>query len=189
MADGWQRSSTLSPTGWFVELCSLTSTQFTKKVCMGSIMIAHNSDYWPVCQISHTSCYAESFVFTSIIVNNSSERTVCHISHTHWYGCPFLLFYLIANSSYGSTVCSASHTQLNSDCVWCSHHRNRFAPFLMVILNRSLRLLHHTQIRRRVSDHSVALVASCSSDIHVLDPILQVIVTYYVLWSGTPEWQ
>ena len=77
-------------------------------------------------------------------------------------------------------------------------------------LHHRLRLLHRTQFHRRVSDRSVALAASCSSVamtllclmlvtlgpsamisdlnrlwyhhyIHVLDLILQVIVTHYVL--------
>ena len=75
-----------------------------------SIMIAHNSDYRPICRVSHTSCYTESFVFTSIITNGSSERTVCHISHTPWSGCPFLLFWLITNSLSKWTICHISHT-------------------------------------------------------------------------------
>ena len=39
----------------------------------------------------------------------------------------------------------------------------RFAPFLTDFLHHCLRLLHRTQFRRRVSDRSVALAASCSS--------------------------
>ena len=39
-----------------------------------------------------------------------------------------------------------------------------FCTFLKDLLHHCLRLLHHTQFRRRVSDHSVALAASYSSD-------------------------
>ena len=38
-----------------------------------------------------------------------------------------------------------------------------FCTFLTVLLHHRLRLLHHTQFRRRVSDCSVALAVSCSS--------------------------
>ena len=53
--------------------------------------------------------------------------------------------------------------QLNLNRVWCIRHHKCFAPFLMGFLHNRLRLLHHTQFRRRVSDRSVALAASCSS--------------------------
>ena len=38
-----------------------------------------------------------------------------------------------------------------------------FCTFVMVFLHHRLQLLHRTQFRRRVSDHSVVLAASCSS--------------------------
>ena len=80
--------------------------------------------------VSHTSCYAESFVFTSLITNGSSEWTVCRISHTPWSGCPFLLFCLITNSSYRSTVCPSSHTQLKSEPCLMYHSSQTLCIFL-----------------------------------------------------------
>ena len=40
-----------------------------------------------------------------------------------------------------------------------------FFIFFMVISHHRLRLMHHTQFCQRVSNHSVALAASCSSDL------------------------
>lgn len=99
----------------------------------------------------------------SLIANGSSERTVCRISHTHWYGYPFLLFCLIANSSNGLVVCPTSHTELKSEPCLMRPPLQTFSTFLTVILHHRLRLWHRTQFCRRVSDHSVALAASCSS--------------------------
>ena len=129
-----------------------------------SIMIAHNSDYRPVCRVSHTSCYAKSFVFTSLIANGSSEWIVCRISHTSWSGCPFLLFCLIANSSYRSTVCPSSHTQLNSEPCFMYHSSQTFCIISDGFHTPPFAIIASHTVSRRVSDRSVMLAASCSSD-------------------------
>ena len=149
-------------------------------------MIAHNSDYRLVCRVSHTSCYAESFVFTSLMANGSSEWTVCRISHTPWSGCPFLLFCLIANSSYRSTVCPSSHTQLKSEPCLMYLSSQMFCIFFDGFLHHRLWLIHRTQFRQRVSNHSVALAASCSSGDLIRDseqPSVTTIMTQILISS------
>ena len=154
-------------------------------------VFAHISDYRPVCRVSHTSCYIEPFLFSCLntnnsskwtacrtsrtpwsgwpfllcclITNSSSEWTVCYTSHTPSYGYTFLLFCLIANSSLNWTICPTSHTQLKSEPCLMAPPSQMFYTFLTVLLHHRLRLLHRTQFRRRVSDHSVALAATCSS--------------------------
>ena len=128
------------------------------------LVFAHISDYGPVCRVSHTPWSGWPFLLCFLITNSSSEWTVCSISHTPSTGCPFLLFCLIANSSLHWTICLGSHTQLKSEPCLLAPPSLMFSPFLAVLLHHRLRLLHRKQFRRSVSDRSVALATSWSSE-------------------------
>ena len=153
-------------------------------------VFAHIFDYRPVCRVSHTSCYIEPFLFSCLNTNSSSEWTACCISHTPWSGWPFLLCCLITNSSWVNCMLYIAHTfiwlpvsfvpphqkrliELNcmpyithATKIWTVFDASSIANVLHLFngfLHHCLRLLHHTQFSRRVSDCSVTLAASCSS--------------------------
>ena len=116
--------------------------------------------------IAHTFIWLPvSFVL--LITNSSSEWTVCCVSHTLSSGCLFLLFLLIANSYLNWTICPSSHTQLKSEPCLMHPPSQTFCSFFDGFLHPRLRLVHRTQFRRRVSDRSVALAASCISAYYV----------------------
>ena len=64
--------------------------------------------------------------------------------------------------------CPSSHMQLKSEPCLMHPTSQTFCTFLTVFLHHRLQLLHRTQFRRRVSDHSVVLAASWSSECFIL---------------------
>ena len=72
-----------------------------------------------------------------------------------------MFFFIITNSSLMPCI---THTTKIWTVFDASVIANVLHLFWWVLLHHRLRLLHHTQFHWRVSDHSVALAASCSSD-------------------------
>lgn len=105
----------------------------------------------------HFFCYAQSQTI------HPSEPYVVYRTHLHLAAC---FFCSSSSQTVKWTEPYALHRthNLNLNCVWCILHRKCFAPFLTVFWHHRLRLWHRTQFRQRVSNRSVALEASCSSE-------------------------
>ena len=157
-------------------------------------VFAHVSDYRPVCLVSHTSWSFESFLFSCLNANSSSEWTTCRILHTPliWLTVSFVLPNHKQFIRVNRMLCIA-HASIWLPVSFVPTHRKQFIelncmPFIAhatktwTVFDASViaNVLHisdgfHTApfviiashtVSRRVSDRSVTLAVSYSSDIN-----------------------
>ena len=154
-------------------------------------LIKNSSSEWTVCCTSHTPWSGWPFLLCFLITNSSSEWIVCCISHTPSSGCPFLLCCLITTvhpsepyalcrtrlHQAARFFCSASSQIVHwtEPYPWIAHATkiwtvfdassiaNVFTFFDSFHTALFAIMASHT-VSRSVSDHSVALAASCSGD-------------------------
>ena len=127
-------------------------------------LIENSSSELTVCRISNTHRYGCQFLLFYLIASSSNGLTMCPASHTHCYGCPFLLFCLIADSLNGLTVCPSSHRQRKPEPCLMHTSSQTFCAFSDGFHTTLFAIIASHTVSRRVSDRSVALAASCSSE-------------------------
>ena len=155
-------------------------------------VFTHISDYRLVCHVSHISCYIEPFLLSCLNANSSSEWTACRISHTPLIR--LTVSFVLPNHKqfiWVNRMLCIAHAFIWLPVSFVPPHRKQFIelnrkPFIAhanktwtvfdasVIANvlyisdgfhtPPFAIMASHTVSRRVSDHSVALAASCSSE-------------------------